>query len=213
MTGATRFLFDRDFRAPFGRAGGNAQAELDGADARGFARGVVEGRRQAAVEAEALLAQALQRVAQGAAELVAAGDARQGRLEAEAVAFALALARKLAGEAIDQHPLAGIAEAAKAALQHLRGVPHLVARVNDALVEQAETLMKRLAREHGFDGRLVVLGDPDIRPGDARIEWADGGVVRDQARIEAAAAEALATAGLAGIASLDRKRAFATASR
>ncbi|TXN60983.1 flagellar assembly protein FliH [Methylobacterium sp. WL18] len=82
-------------------------------------------------------------------------------------------------------------EAARAALQHLRGVPHLVVRVHDGLVEEAETLVKRLARERGYEGRLVVLGDPDMHAGDARIEWADGGIVRERARIEAAVADAL----------------------
>ncbi|MFD0936213.1 flagellar assembly protein FliH, partial [Methylobacterium trifolii] len=81
--------------------------------------------------------------------------------------------------------MAAIGEAARTALQHLRGVPHLVVRVHDGLVEEAETLMKRLARERGYEGRLVVLGDPDLSPGDARIEWADGGIVRERARIEA----------------------------
>jgi flagellar assembly protein FliH len=51
--------------------------------------------------------------------------------------------------------------------------------------------VKRLARERGFEGRLVVLGEPDLAPGDARMEWADGGVVRDRARIEAAVLDAL----------------------
>ena len=36
-----------------------------------------------------------------------------------------------------------------------------------------------------------VLGEPDLALGDARIEWADGGVVRDRARIEAAVLDAL----------------------
>ena len=31
----------------------------------------------------------------------------------------------------------------------------------------------------GFAGRLIVMGDPEIRLGDGRIEWADGGLVRD----------------------------------
>ncbi len=101
------------------------------------------------------------------------------------------IARKIAGDALDAAPLAGIEEAARSALQHLRGVPHLVVRVHDGLVEDAEALVKRLARERGFEGRLVVLGDPETVPGDARIEWADGGVVRERARIEAAVAEAL----------------------
>ena len=58
-------------------------------------------------------------------------------------------------------------------------------RVQDGLVEETEALMRRLARERGYEGRLVVLGDPDLALGDARIEWADGGVVRERARIEA----------------------------
>lgn len=51
--------------------------------------------------------------------------------------------------------------------------------------------MRTLARERGYEGRLVVLGDPDMQAGDARIEWADGGIVRERARIEAAVADAL----------------------
>ncbi|MGA7481275.1 MAG: flagellar assembly protein FliH, partial [Bradyrhizobium sp.] len=34
-------------------------------------------------------------------------------------------------------------------------------------------------------GRLVILAEPNIQSGDCRIEWADGGVVRERATIEA----------------------------
>jgi len=40
-------------------------------------------------------------------------------------------------------------------------------------------------------GRLVVLAQPDIAPGDCRIEWADGGLVRERAAAEAVIAEAV----------------------
>jgi flagellar assembly protein FliH len=66
-----------------------------------------------------------------------------------------------------------------------------VLRVNDALVEPVDALMRRMARERGFEGRLVILGEPDLAPGDVRLEWADGGIVRDQARIERAVGDAL----------------------
>ncbi len=68
----------------------------------------------------------------------------------------------------------------------LRGVPHLAVCVNDALVEEVDAMLKRLARERGFEGRIVVLGEPDIALGDARLEWADGGIVRDRSRFEVA---------------------------
>ena len=61
-------------------------------------------------------------------------------------------------------PLAALEEAARECFRQLRGVPHLVVRVNEALVETADAVMQRVAREHGFAGAIVVLGDPTSRP-------------------------------------------------
>lgn len=189
---AHRFLFDTDFRRPDNGAGAEKEAAiLAEAVAQAHARGTQEGRAQAERQAQARLADAITRLGLAAAGLIGQSDARDAEREDEAVAFALALARKIAGDALDSQPLDAIADAARSALQHLRGVPHLVVRVHDSLVDDAEALVKRLARERGFEGRLVVLGEPNLAPGDARMEWADGGVVRDRARIEAAIVETL----------------------
>ncbi|MCJ2011389.1 FliH/SctL family protein [Methylobacterium sp. J-076] len=194
----TPFLFDTDFRRPKPSAEAmRAAEEVVLAEQAAHARGVQDGRVQAEGQAQARLADAMTRLALSAAGLLAAADAREAEREAQAVELAMLIARKVAGEALDAQPLLGIGEAARSALQHLRGVPHLVVRVHESLVDDAEALVKRLARERGFEGRLVVLGDPDTLPGDARIEWADGGVVRERARIEAAVAEALGLPSLA----------------
>ncbi|AWI90740.1 flagellar assembly protein FliH [Methylobacterium sp. DM1] len=191
------FLFDTDFGRPRGPSAADAEAaarteaERAALEAAAYARGLQDGRAEAALQEQARLADALTRVGLAAAGLLNQSDARDGEREAQALAFANALARRIAGEALDARPLAAVEEAARSALRHLRGVPHLVLRVNEALVDDAETLMKRLSREHGFEGRLVVLGEPDMAPGDARLEWADGGVVRERARIEAALESAL----------------------
>ena len=65
-------------------------------------------------------------------------------------------------------------------------------RVNDPLYADARERLEEIARMRGFEGRLVVLAEPDIACGDCRIEWADGGVNRDRAAIEAAIGEAVA---------------------
>jgi flagellar assembly protein FliH len=186
MGPTAKFLFDTDFRRP-APAPKNVAAEE--AEARGYGRGLADGRRQAEVEAQTRLAIALDAVAVRADALLAEVDRHRAETEALAVEFALAMARKLAGDALAREPLAAIAEAQS--FQHLRGVPHLVLRVNDALVEPVDALMRRMARERGFEGRLVILGEPDLAPGDVRLEWADGGIVRDQARIERAVGDAL----------------------
>ena len=188
MTQASRFLFDTDFREP-GRGDARAVAE---AEERGRAAGIAQGLAQAQTSAPVRLAQAVERLAQQAGALLADADARQARIEEEAVALALALARKLAGETLDRSPLAPVAEAAKAAFRHLAAVPHLAVRVNDALVEDVDALLARMAREHGFAGRIVVLGEPDVPLGDARLDWADGGIARDRVRTEAVLANAVA---------------------
>lgn len=68
----------------------------------------------------------------------------------------------------------------------------MAVRVNEGLHERARDELDGIARAAGFEGRLVVMAEPDIAPGDCRIEWADGGVKRDLAAIEAAIAEAVA---------------------
>ncbi|KQO68477.1 flagellar assembly protein FliH [Methylobacterium sp. Leaf87] len=189
---ARPFLFDTDFRPrPASVASPKDDAALAEAVADAYARGVQEGRAQAEMQAQGRMADALTRLGLAAAGLLGQADARDAEREAQAMNFAVALARRIAGEALDTQPLAAIGDAARSALQHLRGVPHLVVRVHESLVDEAEALVKRLARERGFEGRLVVLGEPDLAPGDARMEWADGGVVRDRARIEAAVLDAL----------------------
>ncbi|WP_187278557.1 FliH/SctL family protein [Methylobacterium sp. WL64] len=189
---AKPFLFETDFRSPRPSAAAQRAAEAAAhAEAEAHARGIQEGLVQAESQIQGRLAAALNHLAEAATALLVRADAHEAEREAQAVEVAVLIARKVAGEALDAAPLASIGEAARAALQHLRGVPHLVVRVHDGLVEEAETLVKRLARERGYEGRLVVLGDPDMHAGDARIEWADGGIVRERARIEAAVADAL----------------------
>lgn len=189
MSVKTRFLFDTDFRRP--AADPAAARAAEEAEALGYMRGLADGQRQGEVEAQARIAAAAERIAAAMGRIVAEGEARDAENEALAMDFAVALARKLAADAIARDPLDAIAAAGAEAFRHLRGVPHVVVRVHESLVEPVKELMARLSRERGFDGKMIILGEPDIAAGDARVEWADGGVVRDQAQIESAVLQTL----------------------
>jgi flagellar assembly protein FliH len=190
------FLFGNDFRQrpPEPKPDTRHEEAIAEAEARGYMRGLAEGRQHVETEAELRVAAALESLATGIGAVIASLDSHHSETESLAIEFALSLARKLAGDALAREPLAAIEAAALQCLQHLRGVPHLVARVEPSLVERVDELLRRLARERGFDGKIVTLGDPDIPAGDVRLEWADGGVARDRSRIEAAAAEMLGRA-------------------
>jgi flagellar assembly protein FliH len=189
MTEARKFLFDRDFRA--GVLTGE-QAAAAKAEEAGYARGLADGQRLAAEAAAARLAEASEKLVGLTQALMAREAERTAAAENEVAHFALLFARKIAGDALLRFPLSLLEEAARECFRQLRGVPHLVARINEALVEDADAVMQRVAHENGFAGKIVVLGDPDIAPGDVRLEWADGGIVRDRAGLEAAIAEVVA---------------------
>jgi flagellar assembly protein FliH len=67
----------------------------------------------------------------------------------------------------------------------LDGVPHLVIRCHPDLAEAVREIATGRMATSGFSGRLVVMGDPDQALGDGRLEWVDGGLVRDVAAISA----------------------------
>ncbi len=106
-------------------------------------------------------------------------------METEAVDVAVAVARKLCDGLICGEPLAEITALVADCFSHLVSTPHLVVRINDQVYEAAREKIERQAAQSGFEGRLVILAEPEIATGDCRIEWADGGVVLERAAIEA----------------------------
>lgn len=191
MAQATKFLFERDFRETAQRQ--ITEADLAAAEENGFARGLAAGTSTAENTITARVADTTARLATELSDLLANMDTAKIANERAAIELALTFARALAGAAIARAPIAPIAEAAQACFAHLEGVPHLVARVNEALIEDTQAVLDRIAHERGFAGRMIVLGDPEIMPGDARLSWADGGVTRDAKAVEEAVMQAVAT--------------------
>lgn len=190
MNARAKFLFDADFgpvkAAPPKITPEEHQAAIAAAEQRGHQRGLAAAEAQARTEAERRTALAYERIAGQLAGLAGEMQAIESRLEAEAVDVAVAVARKLASELLAREPLAEIAALATECFKTFIAAPHVAVRVNSALYEAARERLEAIARDRGFEGRLVVLGEPEIAIGDCRIEWADGGVVRDGADVAAA---------------------------
>src|SRR5262245_12902203 len=196
MTAPAKFLFNVDFSSGEDQQAQQVRkAELEQAvaeaEARGHRAGYAAAQADANVEAQRRLAAALEQIgARLAALSVGLGDIEQ-RLEAEAVEVAVAVANKLAPELVAREPFAEIAALAADCFSQLVSAPHVVVRINDALYTEARERLEEIARMRGFEGRLVVLAEPEVAPGDCRIEWADGGLTRDRAKTEAAINEAV----------------------
>lgn len=151
----------------------------------GIREGLAEGERTAAIKAAQSIAKAAQALADHTAAMNAALDDNRHATLSDAVSLAATIGRKLARHLLDREPTAEIEALITECLASLDRVPHLVIRCNAELADAVRELATTRIATSGFSGRLVVLGDPDLAMSDSRLEWADGGIVRDTAALEA----------------------------
>lgn len=194
MAAPAKFLFDTDFSAPNKtreRAATPSEIaqKIASAEARAYRDGYDAALRETKVESDRRSALALEEIGIAIKSIAAGFSDIETRMETEAVDVAVAVARKLCSELIAREPLAEVTALVCDCLSQLVSAPHLVVRINDSLYEAAHERIDRLAKQSGFQGRLVILAEPEIETGDCRIEWADGGVVLERAAIEAKISE------------------------
>jgi flagellar assembly protein FliH len=190
MAAPAKFLFDMDFGAPDKAREKPATAaeiaqKVASAEARAYRDGYDAAQREAKVESDRRTTLALEEIGITIRDIATRFSGIETRMETEAVDVAVAVARKLCNELISGEPLAEITALVSDCFSHLVSTPHLVVRINDTLYEAAREKIERQAAQSGFEGRLVILAEPEIATGDCRIEWADGGVVLERAAIEA----------------------------
>lgn len=190
-----KYLFDIDFtpapKAATTIAIAEHEALLAEAETRGYRNGFHAAETEMKTETARRLAIVLEQIA-GTLETMAEGlKGIESRLEAEAVDVAHAVASKLAPALIAREPLAEIEALAVGCFRQLLASPHVVVRVSDKLYDAAREKLEGISKLTGFEGRLVMLGEPEIAEGDCRIEWADGGVTRDRAAAESLIAETI----------------------
>jgi flagellar assembly protein FliH len=193
MKATAKYLFDEDFAAGEKPTITLVEHERRRADAESVAyrNGFAAGKAQAENEATQHIATTLDVIADGLERLERALETIEARLEIEAVDVAVAVASKLAPELIAREPLAEVSALATDCFRHLVNVPHVVVRVGPDVYDAAKDKLAQIAEGRGFEGRLQVHADAQLAPGDCRIDWADGGVNRDEAATRAAIDEAV----------------------
>ena len=190
MAAPAKFMFDMDFAAPDKArekppSAADIAQKVAAAEAKAYRDGFDAAQREAKVESDRRAALALEEIGIAIKGIASRFGGIETKMETEAVDVAVAVARKLCGDLIAAEPLAQVTGLVRECFSHLVATPHLVVRVHESLYEDAHARIEKLAKQSGFDGRLVILAEPDIVKGDCRIEWADGGVVLERAAIEA----------------------------
>ncbi len=173
MAAPAKFLFDMDFSAP-DKARERPATPLEiaqkiaAAEAHAYRDGYDAGQREAKAESDRRAALALEQIGVTLQGIAARFSGIETRMETEAVDVAVAVARKLCSELIAGEPLAEITGLVRDCFSHLVSTPHLVVRINNSLYEATRERIERLAKQSGFEGRLVILGGAGYR--DRRLQ-------------------------------------------
>ncbi|MCK6454546.1 MAG: hypothetical protein L6R19_27415 [Alphaproteobacteria bacterium] len=179
----TRFLFDHDFAQEERDAAKPKQPtfsldELEAARAMARAEGAEAGKAEAMASIERKTADTLIALGKQLAASAAAREAAMARIEAGAVELCAGLLRKLFPALQQQHGLGEIEGLLRQALRAMADEPRVVVRLNDTLLDALQPRVDALSKSSGFAGRVVLVGDEMVAPGDCAIEWADGGAER-----------------------------------
>jgi flagellar assembly protein FliH len=189
MSAAARFKFDLDLGHINEKRRVLTESALADmlADARneGYAAGLAEGETGTNARAAQALAAAAQALASRTIEMAAAMDDKRAETLNDAVTLAASIGRKLAAHLMAREPLVEIEALIRECLSGLDNAPHLVIRCAPDLADAVKDIATEAMTTSSFAGRLVVMGDPDQHLGNCRMEWVDGGLVRDTDAIAA----------------------------
>ena len=183
-----KFLFDEDFTAQEKPTITLVEHERRRVDAESVAYrdGFAAGHAKATNEATQHIATTLQVAAESLARIEHTLKAVEARLEIEAVEVAVAVASKLAPELIAREPMTEVTALVTDCFRHLVSAPHVLVQVNADIYEATKDKIDEIAAARGFESRVLVQSDAQLAPGDCRIEWAEGGVNRDEAATKTA---------------------------
>ena len=198
MAAPARFTFDLDLQQRPAAAPQPTMPEtlvsqlLAQAREEAYAEGLAAGERTATATAAQTVAQAATALAAQTAQMSSAVDDASATSKREAIELAASVGRKLAANLLSRQPTAELEALIAECMQSLEGVPHLVIRCHPQIADAVREIATAHMATSGFAGRLIVMGDPDQGLGDGRLEWVDGGLVRDMDAIAAAVDEKIA---------------------
>lgn len=164
-----------------------SEAELEGARAVARAEGLTEGLRQGRAEALGGIEQAQLQITQSVdtrlGDILSSAAECYAKQRSLSLQIALTITAKLLPDYIARHGQGEIEALVSRILNDLIKEPHLAIRVADAQLDYVRQTVEAMAAQRGFAGKLVFMAEPQMGVSDCRIEWADGGAERDEARL------------------------------
>lgn len=162
-----------------------------------LAEGIAQGRAEAMAQTERQVAAALGTIAAQLSAIDRDVQSTAAGLSETAVEVSLVMVRRLFPELARRHGTGEIEGLLARCLETLKTEPRFAMRVPAAQLEELRGRIESVTASHGYEGRVTLAGDEGMQPGDCRVEWSQGGMIRSgaeiRAAIEAAVEQALGT--------------------
>ena len=194
MTAVEKFLFHTNFDEPPAPATpvepeeelppppSFSEEELEAARQQALTIGQAQGRDEALRGLEQHCADGLEGLSAQLDQLGRQIDERLEMISSDGLLAALTVVRKLFPALARREELREIEAVVKDCLQRLHQEPRIVVRLSEGMLDRFKERIDQIAAQTGFEGRLVLLCEPDFQPSDVKVEWADGGAERNTAR-------------------------------
>lgn len=154
------------------------QEEVDDAKEASYQLGRQEGMAAAMSGIEQQIAVALEGVLEQTGNLAQLHRQWADEMQRDAVRLSATIMRKLAPELTRGTELPQIEHVINEAFQFLTEQPKVMIRVAAELEEPLRDKVQLMASRVGYEGEVVLVGDPELIATDCRVSWAAGAVER-----------------------------------
>jgi|GEM_PF-1044192 len=155
-----------------------SKKELEAAERDGFEAGRREGIREAAETAENLTLKTLTALQQGLEAAYKRNAEALRRAHKDSVAVACALVEKAFPVFSQKSGSEEVAALVARLMDRMHNEPRLVVHVAPDIAETITRQLDELARDTGFDGKVIVKAMDGLSPSDCQVQWTDGGAER-----------------------------------
>ncbi len=160
-----------------------SEEELEAAKQESYDQGRQEAIREMEVHAEQILAVTQQSVATKLEQIFLLQEQAAHVAERNTLELANVIVRKLFPALAVEHGPPEIFAVVRNTLEQFREEPAVTIRVHTDYEPPMSKATQEMADRGLFKGSVHVIGDPEISPGDCRIEWDGGGAERNMDRL------------------------------
>jgi len=160
------------------------QTEIETTRTESHAAGVEDGRAQMRAEIEAATHSLVEQLITKVEAMFQLHHDIENRVIADMGFLAYMVADKLALSFRDHIELSGVDSLVEECLKNLHTRPNMRVYVNPAIADGLRAKVDEISEKMGYDGAVTVVADEKFGMADCALRWGDGGLERDQARVE-----------------------------